>query len=166
MFRRSPDLEVFLVHPGGPFFAKKDLGAWSVPKGLFEGDETALETACREFREETGQGVADCVAAWLERGGGREAGAAAEESCPEFIELGSVVQKGGKRVFAWAFEGEWPEGAVLESNTCTLSWPKGTPPRPFPEVDEGRFFGLEVARQKMNSAQVELIERLQAKLDP
>lgn len=143
MFRRAGALEVFLVHPGGPFFRDRDDGWWSVPKGLFEEGEEPEETAFREFEEETGQSVVEC---------GFEG---------ELIDLGWIVQKGGKRVHAWAFEGDWPEGAVLESNTFPLEWP----PRSgryvdVPEVDRAEFFSLEDGVRKINPAQAALLERL------
>ena len=150
MFRQAGvRLEVFLVHPGGPFFEKKDRGVWSVPKGLIDPGETKLETACREFQEETGQAVEAC------------------SSCPKFLELGSVVQRGGKRVFAWAFEGSWPEGAEFVSNTFRLEWPpRSGRYRDVPEADRGGFFELAEARQKVNSAQEAFLDRLVGLLDP
>src|SRR6201997_1824990 len=97
--RRNSALEVFLVHPGGPFWAKKDLGAWTIPKGTYLEGEDPLDAAKREFTEETG---------FIAQG--------------EFIELGSVTQAGGKVVCAWAFEGDC-NPAELRSNTCTIIWP-------------------------------------------
>ena len=141
--RRAGGVEVFLVHPGGPFFARKDLGVWSIPKGEIEPGEDPLEVARREFREETGQSVEGCS-----RGG-------------PLIPLGSVRQTGGKTVEAWAFEGDWPDGAVLESNTFTMEWPpRSGRTREFPEVDRGEFFPVAVAKQKVNPAQVAFIDRL------
>ena len=141
--RRRGSIEVFLVHPGGPFFQDRDAGCWSVPKGLFEEGEAAVETALREFEEETGQSPETCGC------GG------------ELIELGWVVQKGGKRVHAWAFEGNWPEGAVLQSNTFPLEWPpRSGSYRDTPEVDRAEFFSLEEASRKINPAQNALVERL------
>ncbi len=144
MYRRSVrDVEVFLVHPGGPFFAKKDEGVWGVPKGLIDPGETPLETARREFEEETGQAVERCA------------------SQPEFFELGEVTQKGGKRVVAWAFEGDWPEGALFESNRFELEWPRGSGRLiEVPEVDRGEFFDPVTAVRKINPAQARFVERL------
>ena len=150
MFRRAGEgIEVFLIHPGGPFFDKKDEGAWSIPKGEIGPGQDPLEGARREFEEETGQAVESCA-----RTG-------------SLIPLGSVRQTGGKTVDAWAFEGDWPAGAVLRSNTFSMEWPPrsgGT--REFPEVDRGEFFPVEMARRKINPAQAELIERLLERLGP
>lgn len=149
MYRLGPEeVEVFLVHPGGPFFAGRDAGVWSVPKGLFEDGEPPLETARREFEEETGQQVEACTADGI------------------LMPLGSVVQRGGKTVHAWAFRGDWPEGVTVQSNTFTLEWPpRSGRLREYPEVDRGAFFGLRQARQKINPAQAELIDRLLKKLE-
>lgn len=144
MFRRSGDgLEVFLVHPGGPFFAGRDEGFWGVPKGLIDPDEEALETARREFHEETGQRVESCAPA------------------PEFLGLDWIVQRGGKRVVAWAFEGDWPAGAELRSNTFPLEWPRDSRRVvEIPEIDRGEFFDLPSARRKINPAQEPFLDRL------
>lgn len=142
MFRkREEDIEVFLVHPGGPFWAKKDAGAWTVPKGEIENDEEPLATAEREFTEETG---------FIARG--------------PFFELGSVTQKSGKVVLAWAFEGDCdPED--LKSNTCQIEWP----PRSkrlvtIPEVDRGEWFTPSVARTYLRAEQHAFLSRLEEKL--
>jgi predicted NUDIX family NTP pyrophosphohydrolase len=141
-------VEVFLVHPGGPYFARRDAGVWSVPKGEFSDDEDPIEVARREFAEETGQEASRCA-----RGG-------------ELIPLGSIVQKGGKRVVAWGFEGDWPAGAEFESNTCTIEWPrKSGRTIEIPEVDQGRFFSVETAREKIKETQIPLVERLLARLE-
>ena len=100
MYRGFPTLEVFLIHPGGPFFAKKDLGAWSIPKGLVEPGEDPRLAALREFSEEVGLPVTG-----------------------ELLDLGSVTQKGGKRVSAWAFAGDAPEGYAPASNSFEIEWP-------------------------------------------
>ena len=130
--------EVLLVHPGGPFFAKKDLGAWSIPKGEFPEGEDPLDAAKREFQEETG---------YVPKG--------------EFIPLGSVKQTSGKIVLAWAAQGDFdPE--KIKSNTFTLEWPpKSGQCKEFPEVDRAEWFPLALALEKINSAQRELIQRLQ-----
>ena len=136
--RQSEKLEVFLVHPGGPFWAKRDVGAWSIPKGELDEGEEGLAAAHREFAEETGLSV--------ERG--------------ESIPLGSVQQKAGKVVHAWAIEGDLNAGAI-KSNTFTMEWP----PRSerfveFPEVDRGGWFDVDTARVKLNAAQVVFLDRL------
>ena len=136
--RRSEGLQVLLAHPGGPFFARKDRGAWSIPKGEVEGTDELLATARREFFEEVG----------VHPGG-------------ELIELGSIVQKGGKVVHAWAFEGDLPADFELDSNTFELEWPpRSGRVREFPEIDRVDFFDLEQARAKINAAQAELLDRL------
>ena len=140
LFRRRDGLELFLVHPGGPFFQRKDDGAWTVPKGELEKNEDPLETARREFAEETGFAV------------------------PEdgFLPLGEVTQKGGKRVVAWAFEGDCdPE--TIQSNTFELEWPpRSGKQRTFPEIDRAAFFPPKEARKKINQAQAAFIDRLEA----
>lgn len=139
MYRvRGGRLEAMLVHPGGPFWMKKDAGAWSLPKGEIAPGEDALEAARREFEEETG----------LHPGG-------------EFLALGEVVQKGGKIIRAWAFEGDC-DPASLKSNTFAMEWPPRSGKRQeFPEIDRAKFFTLEEARKKINSAQVALIDVLE-----
>jgi predicted NUDIX family NTP pyrophosphohydrolase len=143
--RTAGGLEVFIVHPGGPYFARKDDGVWSIPKGEIDGDERPLDVARREFEEETGQTLEAC--------GGTG------EPHP----LGEIRQAGGKYVEAWAVEGDWPAGAELVSNTFTLEWPprSGTM-KEFPEVDRGGFVPLAEARRKLNPAQVEFLDRLVA----
>ena len=138
MYRRGAQgLEVLLVHPGGPFWAKKDLGAWSIPKGEYsEGDEP-LVTAIREFAEETGTHP---------RG--------------EFRPLGELTQPGRKIVTAFALEGEF-DPAMLKSNTFELEWPpKSGRKATFPEVDRAAWFSLAIARAKILSGQREFITRL------
>ena len=148
--RRAGGVEVFLVHPGGPFYARKDEGVWGLPKGEIDAGEDALGVARREFGEETGRTVDECAT-----DGG------------SMTTLGSIQQRGGKTVHAWAFEGDWPEGLEVRSNTFEMEWPPRSGRRqPFPEVDRGAFFALDVARQKINPAQVALLDRLLAHLDP
>lgn len=151
LFRRRSDpdhesvrTEVLLVHPGGPFFAKKDEGAWTVPKGILENEsESPLARAKKEFEEELG--------AELVVGAGG------------FLELGSVKQKGGKTVHAWAVEGDFTGPA--RSNTCRLEWPpKSGKWQTFPEIDRAEWFPLEAARAKINVAQREFLDRLLARL--
>jgi predicted NUDIX family NTP pyrophosphohydrolase len=139
MYReRGGQLEVLLVHPGGPFWAKKDLGAWSLPKGEVGPGEDALATAQREFEEETGI---------------QPRGA--------FIGLGSVTQKSGKTVQAWAFQGD-SDPAAARSNTFMLEWPpRSGKIQEFPEIDRAGFFAIEQAKKKINPAQVTLLERLE-----
>jgi len=134
-------LEVLLVHPGGPFFARKDLGAWSIPKGEPDDGEELLAAARREFREETGFDL----------------------SGPE-LPLGTVKQKGGKIVHAWAVRGDADPGR-LKSNHFELEWPKGSRrTRSFPEVDRAEWFSLDEARRRIKAAQVPLIDALEAVL--
>jgi predicted NUDIX family NTP pyrophosphohydrolase len=142
LFSREDNvLRVFLVHPGGPFFAKKDAGNWSIPKGEIAEGEDALAAALREFEEETG-----C----------RPAGA--------FIPLSPVTQKGGKTVIAWATEGNC-NAETIRSNTFSLEWPpKSGRMREFPEVDRAGWFTVDEAKQKLHPAQVALIDELVSKL--
>ena len=131
------ELEVFLVHPGGPFWAKKDAGAWSIPKGEYSDEEDALTAAKREFQEETGVGING-----------------------DFISLGEVKQAGGKLVRAWAVENNL-DPAALTSNTFKLEWPpRSGKIREFPEVDAWAWFSLTVAREKIIKAQGEFLIRL------
>lgn len=126
--------EVLLVHPGGPFWARKDPGAWSLPKGLVNDGEEPLVAACREFREETGF--------------------AAEG---RFVELGAFRQPGGKMVLAWAVEGDLDAGAV-QSNLFTLEWPpRSGSVREFPEVDRAEWFRPELAREKILKGQAPIL---------
>ena len=135
-------LEVFLVHPGGPFWAKKDLGAWSIPKGEFTKDENPLDVAKREFQEELG---IDCIG--------------------DFIPLTPIKQKGGKIVYAWALEGDIvPE--QIKSNTFEIEWPpKSGKKQEFPEVDKGEWFNVSAAKQKIITSQSALIDELINKLN-
>jgi predicted NUDIX family NTP pyrophosphohydrolase len=140
LFRTSDEtLEVLLVHPGGPLWAKKDAGAWSIPKGEIGESEDPLETARREFAEETGQKVDGPV-----------------------IELGEIRQKGGKTVQAWAMKGDL-DPATIRSNTFTMQWPpRSGRMREFAEVDRAQWFTLEKAREKINPAQMAFLKRLKA----
>jgi predicted NUDIX family NTP pyrophosphohydrolase len=136
----SGGLEVLLVHPGGPFFARKDDGAWSIPKGLCEDGEEPLAAARREFAEELGS------------------------PCPEdkALELGEVRQKSGKRVTAWAVEGDLDADAIT-SNTFELEWPPRSGRRQsFPEIDRAAWVRPEVARVKLVAGQVVFLDRLEA----
>lgn len=143
MFRRKAGLELLLVHPGGPFFRHKDDGAWSIPKGELEEDDAPLARARVEFQEETGFEAPD----------------------EGFIELGEIRQTGGKRVVAWAFEGDL-DPLAIRSNPFELEWPpRSGRKQSFPEVDRADFFSAEIARRKLNPAQVELVTRLEQKLE-
>jgi predicted NUDIX family NTP pyrophosphohydrolase len=143
LFRWADEaLEVLLVHPGGPYWAKKDLGAWSIPKGLVEEGEEPLECALRELEEELGSPLAFAP--------------------DELAELGSVRQKAGKVVHCWAAEGDF-DPATLRSNTFSLEWPpRSGSEREFPEVDRAEWFGLEEARRKIIPAQADFLDRLKA----
>jgi predicted NUDIX family NTP pyrophosphohydrolase len=143
MHRRRPHgVEVFLVHPGGPFFAKKDLGAWTIPKGEYLEDEQPLEAAKREFQEETGFPVPET-----------------------FLDLGSIKQAGGKIVSAWAFEGDCDPSKMI-SNYCEVEWP----PRSgrliaIPEADRGAWFSIDEAKACIKSTQIPLLDRLTTALN-
>lgn len=142
MYRfRERVLELFLVHPGGPYWAKKDLGAWSIPKGEYEGEEDAFEVAKREFAEETGQ---------------RAEG--------EFRELQMIRQPGGKKVRAWAVAGECDAESIV-SNTFTMEWPpKSGRQAEFPEVDRAAWFDVATAKEKILQGQVGFVDQLCALL--
>jgi predicted NUDIX family NTP pyrophosphohydrolase len=134
--------EVLLVHPGGPFWASKDLGAWSIPKGEVDSDEDPRACALREFEEETGTRLPD---------------AALEE-------LGAVTLKSGKQVLAYAVAGDLDPAAV-HSNTFELEWPpRSGRSQTFPEIDRAEWFDLTTARAKLNPAQAEFVDRLEALL--
>ena len=129
--------EVFLVHPGGPFWKNKDAGAWSIPKGEFTNDEDALDAAKREFEEETGI---------LCHG--------------KFIKLDPVKLKSGKIVYAWALDKNIDAGTI-RSNTFKLEWPpKSGKWQDIPEIDKGEWFGLDEAKQKINASQANFIDQL------
>lgn len=131
-------IRILLVHPGGPFWAKKDLGAWSIPKGEFTSDEDALEAAKREFKEETGTTVTG-----------------------HFTPLQPVKQKGGKQVYAWALQGDI-DVTQLKSNTFELEWPpRSGRKQVFPEVDTAAWFDVSTAKEKINPAQFNFIEQLE-----
>jgi predicted NUDIX family NTP pyrophosphohydrolase len=136
--RRGEDLEVLLVHPGGPFWAKKDLGAWSIPKGEYDQGEDPRRTALRELEEETGHRLPDAG----------------------LLELGEIRQRGGKVLSAWAAPGDL-DADVITSNTFTIEWPpRSGNQREFPEVDRAGWFDVPTARDKVLAAQAELIDRL------
>src|SRR5580704_7922565 len=139
--RRDGGPEVFLVHPGGPFWAKKDLGAWSIPKGEYSEDEDALKAARREFTEETGF----------------DTGFAADD---DFIDLGTIRQAGGKLVSVWAVEGDC-DPAKLVSNTCMIEWPpRSGRQMEIPEVDRGDWFGIEAAQERILKGQLPALDLL------
>jgi predicted NUDIX family NTP pyrophosphohydrolase len=134
-------LEVLLVHPGGPFWAKKDLGAWSIPKGEFENEE-ALAAAKREFEEETGSPIVG-----------------------EALALGQQKQKGGKIICAWAVEGDL-DPKEIKSNTFEMEWPpKSGKKRRFPEIDKAEWFLSGIALKKINQGQAIFIHKLMDRLD-
>jgi predicted NUDIX family NTP pyrophosphohydrolase len=142
LYRRRNGLEVLLVHPGGPFFRDKDDGAWSLPKGEVEEGDEPLATALREFSEETGF----------------------EPPSGDLLSLGEIRQKGGKRVVAWAVEGDCdPDRA--RSGLFEMEWPpRSGRKQSFPEIDRARFFPLDEARRKLNPAQADLVGTLEKKL--
>jgi len=139
MYRRRPEgPQVLLVHPGGPFWKNRDLGAWTIPKGEVEQDEDLLVTAVREFREEIGV-----------------------EPRGPFVPLTPVKQKGGKLVHAWAVEGDL-DATTIMSNTFLMEWPPRSGERvEFPEIYRAEFFDLGTANAKMNAAQVRLLAELE-----
>ena len=152
LYRRSPlpasergdagkRLEVLLVHPGGPFFSRRDAGVWSIPKGEYEDGDDALQAARREFEEELGTRA---------------------PGDPEPLPLGEVRQKSGKHVWAWALEGDL-DAANITSNTFTVEWPPHSGQRrEFPEVDRAGWFEIDEAREKLIPAQVAFLDRLLA----
>ncbi len=136
--RRDETLEVFLVHPGGPFWQNKDAGAWSIPKGEYSPEEDPLEAAKREFHEETGITV--------------------EGPC---YQLQPVKQRGGKIVHAWAVEGDF-DARQVRSNTFAMEWPRGSGKfRQIPEVDRADWFTVETAQEKILAGQAPLLTQLE-----
>jgi predicted NUDIX family NTP pyrophosphohydrolase len=137
LFRKKEETEIFLVHPGGPFYTRKDPGVWSIPKGEFDSSEQALDAAKREFEEETGK-IIDGT----------------------FIPLKPVTQKAGKVVHAWAVEGDLDADAVV-SNTFLIEWPpKSGKMKEFPENDRAGWFTFDQAREKINVKQIDLLDQL------
>lgn len=144
LYRRSPKLEVLLIHPGGPFWANKD--SWSIPKGEYHEGEPPLDAARREFQEETGSSLALDVP----EGG--------------FLALGVIRQPAGKEVTAWAVEGDF-DPATLVSNTCAVEWPPRSGRQiEIPEADRAAWFSLDQARKKIFRGQHELLDRLEGRL--
>lgn len=141
LFRRADSgLEIFLVHPGGPFFARKDEGAWTIPKGEPDPGEELLATAVRELTEETGLPAPVAL-----------------------VGLGEIKQKGGKVVHAWAGEAIVPDGWILRCNSFEMQWPpRSGRMQSFPEIDRGEWFDPPAARRKLNPAQVAFVDRLEA----
>ncbi len=134
-------LQIFLVHPGGPFWQNKDAGSWSIPKGEFLDSENPLDAAKREFEEETGTKLFG-----------------------NFIELIPIKQKAGKIVYAWAFQGNINANTIT-SNTFTVEWPpKSNKLVTYPEIDKAAWFTADIARIKINPSQVALIDDLKSKL--
>jgi predicted NUDIX family NTP pyrophosphohydrolase len=139
LYRITTETEVLLIHPGGPFFIKKDLGSWSIPKGEYTSEEQPIDAAKREFKEETGFDVSG-----------------------NFIPLKSIKQKGGKVIQAWAVEGNIDADAVV-SNTFVLNWPPGSKNfKTYPEVDRAEWFGLDAARAKINERQAAFLDELES----
>lgn len=139
MYRiRDGELEVFIAHPGGPWFPNRDYDVWTIPKGELEPGEALFSAALREFEEEVGL-----------------------KPTGPFIELGSIRQKGGKTVHAWAFEGDWDNSQQLKTTYFSLEWPPGSGQwHDFPEVDRVGFFNLAEARERMKVTQQPLLDRL------
>lgn len=136
------DLEVFLVHPGGPFWAKKDAGAWTIPKGEYSEGEDPLEAAKREFQEETGFAPG-----------------------PDFLQLGVVKQAGGKLVSTWAFQGDCDPHELI-SNQFRMEWPpRSGRQAEFPEVDRGAWFSVAAARERILKSQAPVLDMLLKKLN-
>lgn len=139
--RRAHGIELLLIHPGGPFWSAKDLGAWSIPKGEYDESEAPLVAAQREFGEETG---------WTPTG--------------PYLPLGSIKQRSGKIVTAWAFEGDF-DPATLVSNTFEMQWPpRSGRMQVFPEVDRGEWFDVAAARRRIIDSQAVFIDELEKRL--
>jgi predicted NUDIX family NTP pyrophosphohydrolase len=138
MFRRlAGEVEVLLAHPGGPFWQTRDEGAWTIPKGGIHDGEPPLDSAVREFKEETGF-----------------------DPCGPYLPLGHITQRSGKIVHAWAFEGDCDPAALVSMET-TVEWPMRSGRRiVVPEVDRVAFFSIDAARVAVNPAQAELVDRL------
>lgn len=142
IYRKAPQLEVFLGHMGGPFWEHKDEGAWGIPKGLVDKGESLIDAAVRECLEEVGLKV--------------------DPHC--LRELGSVKMKSGKEVHAWAYEVPRNFEISISSNSFDLEWPKGSGEiRSFPEVDRAEWFGLKLASKKIIAAQAEFLDRIASK---
>ena len=142
--RRNNELEVLLAHPGGPFFTRKDDGVWTIPKGEAAPGEDLLTRAQIEFEEEVGF---------------------RPKTVRDYIELGSIIQKGGKTVHGWAFEGDLPESFEVNSNLFEMEWPPHSGKRKqFPEIDRAEFFTEAIARQKMKPTQIPFLDRLRKAL--
>lgn len=150
LYRRRGDLlEVLLAHPGGPFWARQDHGAWSVPKGIAEGDEALEAVAAREFGEETGFALRDV----------------ARDAAAKPIDLGEVRLKSGKVIHAWAVEGDL-DAAQARSNECEIEWPpRSGRTMVIPEVDRVEWFTLGEARRRAHPVQAELVDRLEVALE-
>jgi predicted NUDIX family NTP pyrophosphohydrolase len=144
VYRRvSGSVEVLLVHPGGPYWQRKDAGAWSIPKGEYDEGDDPLAAARREFEEELGSPPAE----------------------GELLDLGEVRQSSGKRVRAWAVEGDLDAGSIT-SNTFEIEWPpRSGRTQAFPEIDRAGWFGLDAARERLNPAQAAFVDRLEALLE-
>jgi predicted NUDIX family NTP pyrophosphohydrolase len=141
--RNRGELEVLLAHMGGPFWVKKDHGHWTIPKGEIEPGEEAHAVALREFAEETGQAP----------------------PVGPFIQVGEIRQKSGKRVLAWAVEGDL-DPAVAQSNTYEMEWPpRSGRIESFPEIDRVEWFGMDEARRRLKAAQVPFLDRLEERLN-
>ena len=142
--RRGGQIEFLLVHPGGPYFLRKDAGSWTIPKGEASPNEDLLSRARIEFSEELGFAPSGA-----------------------YLPLGVIRQKGGKTVHAWAFAGDLPNEFVLRSNTFELEWPpRSGKHQTFAEIDRAEFFPAPRAREKINPAQVEFLDRLLTMLSP